>query len=178
MANMTDEEFEALFSGKYDVAGGENYKGAYDFVDKHKDPRRVCESCMVFFAKPTGFLITGKTASGRGDGVAVADKISEYLPHHVDKFEHSASWRKGVWEDLNTSMIRRIALLCFEYGSDNHKLIQQYTNKYGRPSELATEEVDEVESDTKKIMRISAEKFVTNDTAELSKISAFIDFVI
>lgn len=162
--NLTNEEFESLFAGKYDVAGGEDYESAVQFVTNHEQSLRVAQTCMVFFTKPIDFLVTGKTLSDKGDGRPVDDRVLNYLPLHKEKPKCSAKWRENKkFERLNLQMIRRIALLSFQYGHSKDDLVKQFRDRYGKPTDLAVEENDLVESETKRILRRACEQFNTQD---------------
>lgn len=169
--DLSKEDFENLFTGKYDVACGENYEEAVEFVSQHKQSLRVAQTCMVFFSKPIDFLVTGKTNADKGDGRPVDDRLLEYLPKHKEKPTCSAKWRENKkFELLNVQMIRRIALLSFQYGHSKDKLVSQFWTKYGRPTDLASEAIEQNEHKTKEILREACVKFDSQEHEKFSHI--------
>lgn len=107
------------------------------------------EACIVFAEKPKTFLLNGFTKSGAGDGIAVDDKIFDFIPLHEanfmdelkagDKEERSAfskrSQFKGRAQLVNFTMVKNVVLLsmeaAYETGFGESKMIAQWRSLYG-----------------------------------------------
>jgi len=163
------EEFYSFFNGKEDIAGGgETYALAIQWLVKEPSSfHKKCIACAVFSLKPMVFLLTGKTKSGKGDGVAVSEKLRPFLPYHEDgwlqdlakgsasdkvTFKNRTSAKFPDWmRSVNASMIKCSALLYFEATEFNaargislpSKIAMQWHDAYGvAPSSLTLDVKD------------------------------------
>jgi hypothetical protein len=167
-----DEEFVALFKGKFDVSNkGLCYRLLLNWLAEG-DGMKKAMTCLVFYSKPLVFLATGKTRAkknvngevvipARGDGRPVDDKVLHFLPHlakeqldEMDKHpvatESAIIRRNGKFKTVNFSMVRRCALLAAEH-LPAEDLVKQWIRVHGgRPMSVNLSSWD-VSNETSKI---------------------------
>lgn len=187
MTELLDSQFIDWFGGKYDVSTrGAGYKLAYEFMLGKKGLRNIA-ACIVFASKPPRYLINGVVKKG-GDLIEkdknhVDDRLAKYLPMHsneemTDMYDEMGAEEKrkrlalGVFEKVNWSRAKRVALLAFEYGdkdfnfdkSGERYFIKEWISKHGgRPTELDTRR-RESDTETDEIFKSWVAQF-QNDTA-------------
>lgn len=147
LSNLSDEEFQSLFNGKYYIGGEKKLaKTCEKFVFDHPAPKRVLQTCMVFYSKPKMLLATGLTKKGKGDGRSVQEALLKFLPklteEQIATTELSAQFRNTFLKHVNFSMVKFIALHSFEtLSTEKEPLVKQYNDLLTKPTNDETEEI-------------------------------------
>lgn len=152
-----DEEFVALFNGKFDVS----IKG-YTYIKTHtwlneRDGLERANTCLVFFSKPLVYLATGETKKGKGDGKPVSEKLMDFLPklqgEELTTVKNSLRL-KTQYKEVNFTQVRNAALLYLQLGPQEGLVLQWMRKHGGRP--LSLDESVMMESDSATIRILGA----------------------
>jgi hypothetical protein len=128
-------EFWSLFAGKEKLGSrGESALNALSFLQKNSvKARKIINACIVFANKPSSFLTTGKTRSGKGDGRTVSVNLIKYLPQlTADEIAHmtessrvkmSEKRSRGPEEfaNINMGQVRTICFLAAEMVGESNR---------------------------------------------------------
>jgi hypothetical protein len=141
-----------------------------------RDVKKKAYACIVFSDKPTKLLVTGKTRTDKGDGVAINPQILKYLPKFTPEEQigvqaaivANSPERRPDWyvasqfANVNRTMCHRVALFCLEMDIDCGSVKDQWISRYGgKPTEV-TEGNNVIQSmapDTRRIFMARILKF-------------------
>lgn len=146
-----DEDFLALFGGKYDVSlPGASVLAAINFLLAQLELgqivlNRTLLTCIVFSAKPFRFLTRGLTRVKGTDtfvasGKEVNESLADFLPHldseamnQIGEQKERNQGRVGRFTTVNISLTRRIAFIMIEF-APVLGLVKEWQKKYmGKP---------------------------------------------
>jgi hypothetical protein len=173
-----EEKFSSYFNGKDRISGGgEGWNKMFSFLFSDLDyVKHRAYACIVFSEKPTRLLVTGKTATGKGDGVAINSKIARYLPKFTEDEntamqvalaanapEKRPDWfNASVFAKINRTMCHRVALFCLETDIDCGSVKTQWLERYGGPPSGVSEEnatIRNMAPETRRIFMARINKF-------------------
>jgi hypothetical protein len=128
LALLEHEEFERWFASRDEIfSAAAKYKWIHEWFSKlnEKQISMVVKTCTVFSNHPLGFMVTGKTKAGQGDGEKCDDRLIQFLPRLTKqefdataKGDGGASFMKnrsrlGVFKYVNMEKTRTIFLLAW-----------------------------------------------------------------
>jgi hypothetical protein len=150
-----DDEFIALFNGKFDVSlRGYTYLKTHKWLHEGSGLEKV-NTCVVFFSKPLVYLATGQTKKGKGDGKPVSEKLMNFLPMLTGEEQQTVtnSLRlKTAYKAVNFTQVRNTALIYLQYGPSEGLVLQWMRKHGGRPLALDEGILMDSEDPTERIL--------------------------